>query len=607
MRKNILAILLSAGPAFAQVPAEIARSIANLGSPDFRIREAASDKLCALGAPALQPLQDSLVTGNPEGNRRAELLMAQIRQRLSDEAAIAPKIVSIKMSNAKLSDIFDELRKQTTYEFRLNGDSTLLSKEVSFDTGGKVPLWAAMAKLCEIAGLDVEGASAPQGPLNLAPVKVPQPTLSGEEQILKEFREQKLQKLEVQNTVLLAQRVELAKALVNAGKNDRVQIQKRLAEIENELKAMSRQIAALKELLAGKHEMPSPTGTIALKARGVEKPNPIAFTGAVRIEATPVTNPSAYAVNQLPVLSAYSVNQLPVRLKFTPEPGMRWVNVVEIIATKATDSDGRELKHDHDSQLYAQSNPANSPGLDIRSNYSGTLRLAKPTHEAGFALLVPRGGKSTKLAQVEGLIRANVWSVPEEILSVRGFDIESGAIEDSNGAAMLSAKLVANPANPHSPYLDVILSYDIGRVKPRTTGASEESAPAWLGQGQQGQAVLIKPAGAKTSREPLRNDHGLSLTDADGKAFSLNLNSSETTQYSGMDGETTIRFTGKFRYTFRPVGTEVNGAPAKLSFHGTRMKSVSFPFALKDVPVAPGTASVDTVEKTRPPAMPYTK
>lgn len=488
MRKVLLTITISATPAFAQVPA----LITDLGSPDFRTREAATDKLRTLGADSLQPLQDSLTKGNPEANRRAELLIAQIRQRLSDEAAIAPKLVAVNLKNVTLQSVFDELRKQTTYEFRIPGYSTLLVKEVSLDTGGKVPLWSAVAKLCEVAGLDVEGTN----------------------------------------------------------------------------------------------------GTITLKARGLTKANPTAFTSGVRIEAVPLTN-----------LSAFALNQVPVQLKLLPEPGIPWVNVVEVIATKATDDMGHEFKHD-----YAPGGSAQTIRHDNRRVLTGRSTFERVpvilSHEAFFSLSVPRGGTSTKLSDLEGLIWANVWGAPEEILSVRGFEIDRSAIEDSNGSSMLSAKLVTNPANKNATYLDVVLSYDMNRVKPRTTGAESHDPPIWLGQGPQGQAVLIKPAGAKPTREMVRNDHGLSLTDAAGNPFVLNLNSAETAQYNGNDGQT-IRFAGKFRYTFRPVGTEVNGAPAKLAFHGTRIKLISFPFALKDVHVVPGTATGDALEMARPPAMPF--
>ena len=64
MLKFLLAALLATGIAPAQSPTEIARSIAELGSANF-------------GAPALQPLQDSLNVGNPEANRRAGVFVRE--------------------------------------------------------------------------------------------------------------------------------------------------------------------------------------------------------------------------------------------------------------------------------------------------------------------------------------------------------------------------------------------------------------------------------------------------------------------------------------------------------------------------------------------------
>ena len=77
MLKFLLAALLATGIAPTQSPTEIARSIAELGSANFRTREAASEKLRNFGAPALQPLQDSLNAGNPEANRRAEVFVRE--------------------------------------------------------------------------------------------------------------------------------------------------------------------------------------------------------------------------------------------------------------------------------------------------------------------------------------------------------------------------------------------------------------------------------------------------------------------------------------------------------------------------------------------------
>jgi hypothetical protein len=438
-------------------------------------------------------------------------------------------------------------------------------------------VWEAVEKLCAAAGLAVESVVAPQGPLNLAPVNVPQPTLSGEEAILKEFREKKLFELELRQGRIESQALKIEAEMTKANARERAVLVKDLAILEAEFKENSRKVAALKEILAVKVNLPSPTGTIVLVARGSAKPLPTASTCGIRMEVLPSTNRGAYTTAQVPVV-----------VKFLPEPNVRWVNVVEIVATKATDADGRDFEHDHTTGPGIVTVATTKLVLNGTSTYSGVTTL-KPAYESTLVLLASPAAEVKSPLRVEGLVRANVWTTPEAILTIQGLSAEDATAEESVPDAFLSAKLVPNPANKSAPYLDVVLCYNMGRVKPRTTGAESHDPPIWLGQGAQGQAVLLKPPGGKPQREMVRNEHGLSLTDAKGNPFVLNLNSAQTTQYNGPDG-ITIRFTGKFRYTFRPVGTEVIGAPANLAFHGTRIKTVSFPFALTDVPSAAGTS-----------------
>jgi len=567
--RTILLVLLLSTPAFAEAPPDIPKLIAQLGSPDFRTREAASEKLRSFGADSLKPLQDSIAAGNPEANRRAELLIGQIRRKLSDEAAIAPKIIAVKMFNVRLQDAFDELRKQTNYEFRLNGDAILLAKEVTLDTEGKVPFWAAVAKLCEAAKLELEKVNAPVGPMNRPPVNVPQPTLTKEETILKEFREAKLLKLEIRNTVLIAQREQIKEDLPKVGLKDRIELQQNLIQVEAELKTTTRQIAAFKELLAGKHELPSPTGTITLRPRGDTKPNPSSFTGGIRIEAVP-----------LQTLAAFSRQQVPVKLRISPEPGVRWLNLAEIVATNAVDQEDRELKHEFKAKALRVDNHQtehtpphdSSKALDLFENF--------------LTLQAPPDKPALRLTHLEGLIRANVWSGPEEILSVSDLKPGGPVVKASTGAAALSACLAAQGNNKSLIFLDVNIEYEQAKVKPTPRGASG-GEPAWIGQGPSGQAVLVKRPRIENPAESIINDHGLILTDAAGKPFAMSVYSGTTTDGGNPGGPDT--FAGKLRISVRPVDPKTTGAPATLSFHGTRMKEVEFPFVLKDVPVSAGT------------------
>lgn len=61
--------------------ARIARLIGQLGSDDFKVREAAGKELEKIGAPALKPLEEALKSTDAEVRRRAEDLLDKIGSR----------------------------------------------------------------------------------------------------------------------------------------------------------------------------------------------------------------------------------------------------------------------------------------------------------------------------------------------------------------------------------------------------------------------------------------------------------------------------------------------------------------------------------------------
>jgi hypothetical protein len=64
---------------------KIGAAVANLGSPDFKTREAASAELKALGAPTYPALQKAAKSTDPEVVRRAEELLAKVREEAPEE------------------------------------------------------------------------------------------------------------------------------------------------------------------------------------------------------------------------------------------------------------------------------------------------------------------------------------------------------------------------------------------------------------------------------------------------------------------------------------------------------------------------------------------
>src|SRR5437870_2855996 len=65
--------------------AEVARLVKQLGSSDFRIRDAASQRLKRIAEGLLDALDNAGTSGDPEVRRRAELIVANIETRFRDE------------------------------------------------------------------------------------------------------------------------------------------------------------------------------------------------------------------------------------------------------------------------------------------------------------------------------------------------------------------------------------------------------------------------------------------------------------------------------------------------------------------------------------------
>src|SRR2546430_15212038 len=86
MRASICSIFLflaslAAGPTTAPAPKDVDVLVTQLGHDDFKIREEASTQLAKIGKPALPALQKALLSGDPEVQSRAEMLIKRIEQR----------------------------------------------------------------------------------------------------------------------------------------------------------------------------------------------------------------------------------------------------------------------------------------------------------------------------------------------------------------------------------------------------------------------------------------------------------------------------------------------------------------------------------------------
>jgi len=136
-------------PGKAAPAPSVAQLIERLGSPDFKTREAASQALLARGSEVLPALQKAQDHSDPEVRRRLEDLIPTLEAAV----ALAPKRVTMKVTNRPLKEVIDELGKATGYKIILMQENGLRERLVySFQFDG-LPFWEALHRVCEAGGL----------------------------------------------------------------------------------------------------------------------------------------------------------------------------------------------------------------------------------------------------------------------------------------------------------------------------------------------------------------------------------------------------------------------------------------------------------------------
>ncbi|MCE9534304.1 MAG: hypothetical protein K8T89_24760, partial [Planctomycetes bacterium] len=161
---------------------KINQLIDQLGSANFRQREAASRELEAMGESALDPLRRATKHVDMEIAQRALSLVTTIEKKAENAKILAPTYVELTFKNTNVEEAVAVLSRKSGYQIVLGGDKTKLAdRKVTFETG-KVPFWMALDMLCEKANLVEGDASAvvnpgidvpqPIGPIRVRPLPV---------------------------------------------------------------------------------------------------------------------------------------------------------------------------------------------------------------------------------------------------------------------------------------------------------------------------------------------------------------------------------------------------------------------------------------------------
>lgn len=590
MRTLSAVALLCLGSAFAADPSpeSVAKLIDQLGSPDYQAREAASRELDALGGPALPALKRAAASsGDAEAARRAAELAVRIARRADNDRALAPTLVELDFEDAPLATVLDALRKQGGGRLAFEPAGAPGAK-LTVKTGGKVPYWDAVARVCAAAGLEVAPAAAP--------VQTASAARGREAQLLADQQAAIVAALAAQQRLRAAQAAAAKNAIPGNKKAEDLQQQK--AQIEQalaqlaQLQAMQARQAALDRTARSASASPPPNpGVVSLRPKS-ERPNPSCVSGAVRVEA--VSLPAA-------ALATVPRDTVPVVLHASPEPRLKWERVESVRVTRAIDDADRELAAAMDeATLPTRVFPVQGGAVVFGGNgMVNLLPSREPNLSPGFAptatqalVRLKASGAPTSLQTLEGVVRGVIRTGPEELAAAAGLDKKpTVSALGVNGVAL--AVTVAERPEGDAFEVEATLRYDPAEVQVSGQPDYEERV---LNQGRgrvvvrgQIQAAVRLPALGTVPGEA--NAFGLTVTDADGKPFTLTAVSSRRTH-----DRTGEEVTDRVKLLARPSG-EGQGGPARVSFAGTRTKVVEVPFKLTDVPVAVGTAEVPDESK----------
>jgi hypothetical protein len=127
--------------------------VAQLGSEDYREREAAVRALTQAGPHAIPALREAAKSDDPEVRQRAAAVLLKLQRAETSRERLAAKTVRLDYEGVPLGTAFADLRKQTGLNLALDparlGDPL---RKVSCSTR-EVTVWEALDAFCAAAEL----------------------------------------------------------------------------------------------------------------------------------------------------------------------------------------------------------------------------------------------------------------------------------------------------------------------------------------------------------------------------------------------------------------------------------------------------------------------
>lgn len=637
--------------------ASIEKLVEQLGSDSFAERQKAFKTLDEIGKPALEALQKAAKSTDAEVRKRSMELVSKISKRVESAELLTAKQVHLVYKNTPIKEAVEDLKKKTGYLIVLHDpENKLKDKKVTLDTG-KTSFWTALDKFCEAAGV-VEGdpnanpmgvppgmglpgvvpgiGIAPAVPIPVAPVKaVPIKRVPAKAPAKKDATEKKEAPATDEKKDADKKKEEEAKAEAERRAAD--------AKKAEAAKEAAKRAAAIRAAAGG-------GGGVAIAVPAV-MPLPPMMGGWVQVqpgqitlvpgksEKRPTDSSSSMRVRQADRKThPYKAGdkEIGLVLEVTPEPRLRWHQLLGVQVDKALDDNDQKLVQTKDENpmgggmggfggfgggiMILPGGGIGAPGFPGRG---GVWFGGSANGLSQYATMrLKQGEKASKtLKELSGTISAQLQSEPEKIIVVdnvqkaAGKSVKGGGGEIkvdtvtklADGTLQISftfeqpANIIPETMVPgvEMPAMNPVIG---GRIRggirvvpapapvplpvPVPPPAPKDKAvpavpPPIGGMGGVGIALPVVP------QKVYYATNGLTLQDDKGNVLSASI------QYNWKrgGGGVVIGFPGggmggmgKMEYiaTIKP---EKGKEPAKLVFTGRRVVEVTVPFKLTNVDV----------------------
>ena len=538
----------------------ISEMIKALGDSSFEVREKAEKDLGLAGEPALEQLRKERKSQDPEIRRRVENLIKKIEMESDNKKLIDPKKITMKHSDAPVTEVIADLVKQSGYRIVLQDKTRALeTKKISVEMKD-ASFWEALqtisvkANLVEVAGL--QGAAGnpirvefpkvnvfPRAVPKLVPPPVPPKEVEEPKKGVKnDVRPQPIRVLFVpqEKAQPVAPPVVLPQPLLPPG----------IGQVFG-------------QIAIGMDQMPA--------ARAKEN---VIILKEGKIDLLPTDNRSAYRIRLLKtpetVFGKPDDKHILIGLEVTPEPRFKLQEITGVKITKAVDESGQILEQDTTisrNDILAPPMPGRIIARPIqaigREGKAGAVDSKVPIH------FLKAQKESKSIQMLEGKLILQVFDDSKPILEITNIEKEVGKkIEGKSGAWLKINECGKDAKGSHSLRIEYDLPAD-------ALAANVQNNRIQLGNiGIQNKIIIQNGQFNIIGGAAPANLDGFIILDAEGKT--LVPNSSSTSMQVGPGG------TKRSINVTYPASSK---APFKIVYEGGTTIAVEVPFSLKLVPL----------------------